>query len=85
MPGLNLWAFLIPPVYTVAVFLAALFASCFRGALAPVCLRAVCFVRAILRVFADFINARDFRRAFKEQQSQNCTLNMHTSIVDILN
>ena len=48
MPGLNRCAFLMPPVFTEAVFLAALLASCFLGALAPVCFRAVCFVRAII-------------------------------------
>jgi hypothetical protein len=52
VPGLNLWGFLTPPapagLETEAVLRAALFASCFLGALAPVFLRAVCLVRAIL-------------------------------------
>lgn len=43
----NLWGFLRPPV-TGADFLADFVASCFLGALPPVDLRAVCFVRAIL-------------------------------------
>ena len=34
----------------VAVFLAALVASCLRGALPPVDFRAVCLVRAIVKV-----------------------------------
>ena len=38
--------FLTPPV-AGALFLAAFVASCLRGALPPVDLRAVCFVRAI--------------------------------------
>ena len=61
VPGLNLWAFFIPPVCTVAVFLAALFASCFRGALAPVCLRAVYFVRAMIGSVCSFY---DWKRNF---------------------
>ena len=40
------FTFLTPPV-AGALFLAALVASCLRGALPPVDLRAVCFVRAI--------------------------------------
>jgi hypothetical protein len=48
VPGLNLWGFLTPPLWeTWAVFLAALLASYFLGALAPVFFLAVCFVRAI--------------------------------------
>jgi hypothetical protein len=47
VPGLNLWGFLIPPV-AGADFLAALEASCFLGALAPVDFLAVYFVLAIL-------------------------------------
>ena len=39
--------FLTPPV-AGALFLAALVASCLRGALPPVDLRAVCLVRAML-------------------------------------
>ncbi len=39
--------FLTPPV-AGALFLAALVANCLRGALPPVDLRAVCFVRAML-------------------------------------
>ncbi|CAN1166113.1 hypothetical protein LINPERPRIM_LOCUS34114 [Linum perenne] len=46
VPGLNLCGFFTPPV-AGADFLAAFVASCFRGALPPVDLRAVCFVRAI--------------------------------------
>ncbi len=44
----NLWGFLTPPVEG-ALFLAALVASCFLGALPPVDLRAVCLVRAIFQ------------------------------------
>ena len=39
--------FLTPPV-AGALFLAALVANCLRGALPPVDLRAVCFVRAMM-------------------------------------
>ena len=46
VPGRKRWGFLIPPV-AGADFRAALVANCFRGALPPVDLRAVCFVRAI--------------------------------------
>ena len=46
VPGRYLWGFLTPPV-AGALFLAALVASCLRGALPPVDLRAVCLVRAI--------------------------------------
>lgn len=46
MPGLYLWGFLIAPAEG-ADFLAALVASCLRGALPPVDLRAVCLVLAI--------------------------------------
>ena len=41
------WGFLTPPV-AGALLRAALVASCLRGALPPVDLRAVCLVRAIL-------------------------------------
>ena len=55
VPGRNLCGFLIPPTcLTAAVFLAALLASCFRGAFAPVFLRAVCFVRAIVPLSVSF-------------------------------
>ena len=51
VPGLNLWGFLTPPgpegLLTAAVFLAALLASCFLGALAPVFFLAVYLVLAI--------------------------------------
>merc|ERR1712178_171393 len=47
VPGLYLWGFFTPPVEG-ALFLAALVASCLRGAFPPVLLRAVCLVRAIL-------------------------------------
>ena len=47
VPGRYLWGFLTPPV-DGADFLAALVASCFLGALPPVDLRAVCFVRAMV-------------------------------------
>ena len=49
MPGLNLCAFLTPPVEATGwdVFLAALLANCFLGALEPVFFLAVYFVRAI--------------------------------------
>jgi len=44
VPGLNLWGFLTPPAR--ALFLAD-FEATLRGALPPVDLRAVCFVRAM--------------------------------------
>lgn len=47
VPGLYLCGFFTPPV-DGALLRAALVASCFLGALPPVDLRAVCFVRAIL-------------------------------------
>ena len=43
----HLWGFLTPPV-AGADLRAALVASCLRGALPPVDLRAVCFVRAMV-------------------------------------
>ncbi|KAK8448795.1 hypothetical protein SEVIR_7G103250v4 [Setaria viridis] len=46
VPGRNLWGFFTPPV-AGADLRAALVASCLRGALPPVDLRAVCLVRAI--------------------------------------
>jgi len=46
VPGRYLCGFLTPPV-AGALLRAALVASCLRGALPPVDLRAVCFVRAI--------------------------------------
>ena len=46
VPGRNLCGFLMAPP-TTPVFLAALVANCFRGALPPVDFRAVCFVLAI--------------------------------------
>ena len=46
VPGRYLCGFLTPPV-AGALFLAAFVANCFLGALPPVDLRAVCFVRAI--------------------------------------
>ncbi|XBI07439.1 hypothetical protein VPH35_135345 [Triticum aestivum] len=46
VPGLKRWGFFTPPV-AGADLRAALVASCFLGALPPVDLRAVCFVRAI--------------------------------------
>lgn len=46
VPGLKRWGFFTPPV-AGADFLAALVVSCLHGALPPVDLRAVCFVRAI--------------------------------------
>jgi hypothetical protein len=49
VPGLYLWGFLTPPV-AGALFLAALVASCFLGALPPVDFLAVCLVRAMLLV-----------------------------------
>lgn len=49
MPGRKRWGFFTPLV-AGADFLAAFVASCLRGALPPVDLRAVCFVRAISRV-----------------------------------
>lgn len=50
VPGRYLWGFLTPPA-AGADLRAALAASCFRGALPPVDLRAVCFVRAIAMRF----------------------------------
>jgi len=48
VPGLNLWGFLTPPLgWAWVLFLAALFASCFLGALAPVFFLAVYFVLAM--------------------------------------
>ena len=47
VPGRNRWGFFTPPS-AGAFFLAALFARTLRGALEPVCLRAVCLVRAIV-------------------------------------
>ena len=52
MPGLNLWGFLTPPV-AGADFLAALVASYFLGALAPVDFLAVCLVLAIVFFFLE--------------------------------
>ena len=46
VPGLYLWGFLTPPV-AGADFLAALVASCFRGAFPPVDFLAVCLVLAM--------------------------------------
>lgn len=46
VPGRYRWGFLTPPVEG-ALFLAALVASCFLGALPPVLFLAVCFVLAI--------------------------------------
>ena len=46
VPGRYLWGFLTPPV-AGADLRAALVASCLRGALPPVDLRAVCLVRAM--------------------------------------
>merc|ERR1740138_931113 len=46
VPGLKRWGFLTPPVEG-ADLRAALEASCLRGALPPVDLRAVCLVRAM--------------------------------------
>merc|ERR1719430_2808544 len=49
VPGLYLCGFFTPPVLG-ALFLAALVASCFLGAFPPVDFRAVCFVRAIVKI-----------------------------------
>lgn len=49
VPGLYLCGFFTPPV-DGALFRAALVANCLRGALPPVDLRAVCFVRAIVEL-----------------------------------
>ena len=49
VPGRYLWGFLTPPV-AGADLRAALVANCLRGALPPVDLRAVCLVRAILKM-----------------------------------
>ena len=46
----HLWGFFTPPV-AGADLRAALVASCLRGALPPVDLRAVCFVRAMLSAY----------------------------------
>jgi len=53
VPGLYLCGFLMPALAGAAVFLAALFAKCFLGALAPVFFLAVYFVLAIV-LFARF-------------------------------
>ena len=53
--------FLTPPV-AGALFLAALVASCLRGALPPVDLRAVCFVRAIVAAAKVWVSRREGRR-----------------------
>ena len=50
MPGRKRWAFLMPPAVEEADLRAALDEICLRGALPPVVLRAVCFVRAISEV-----------------------------------
>ena len=50
--GLHLCGFLTPPV-AGADLRAALVASCLRGALPPVDLRAVCFVRAMAAVHTE--------------------------------
>ena len=47
VPGRYLWGFFTPPV-AGADLRAALVASCLRGALPPVDLRAVCLVRAMV-------------------------------------
>jgi hypothetical protein len=52
VPGRYLWGFLTPPV-AGADLRAALVASCLRGALPPVDLRAVCLVRAMVVVVCD--------------------------------
>ena len=49
--GQSRWGFLTPPV-AGADLRAALVASCLRGALPPVLLRAVCLVRAIFVVLS---------------------------------
>ena len=49
VPGRKRWGFLTPPAATT-FFEACLWAMCFLGALPPVFLRAVCFVRAIIKV-----------------------------------
>ena len=51
-PGPHLCGFLTPPV-AGADLRAALVASCLRGALPPVDLRAVCFVRAMATVHTE--------------------------------
>ena len=55
-----------------ADFLAAFVASCLRGALPPVDLRAVCFVRAIVtflgnsqKIIVNVVDERDTRNFFK--------------------
>ena len=47
VPGRKRWGFFMPPPLFGADLRATLLASCLRGALPPVDLRAVCFVRAI--------------------------------------
>lgn len=62
VPGLYLCGFLTPPVVG-ADLRAALVASCFLGALPPVDLRAVCFVRAMVKrvcSFPSFFMTRSF-------------------------
>ena len=71
VPGRYLCGFLTPPV-AGADLRAALVASCLRGALPPVDLRAVCFVRAIFTVrFARNCDAR--RRAKTRLDGENAS------------
>ena len=53
VPGLYLWAFFTPPA-AGAVFLAALLARCFLGALVPVFFLAVYLVLAIVMIYWSF-------------------------------
>jgi histone H3 len=57
VPGRNRCGFLMPPEIG-ALLRAAFVASCFLGALPPVDLRAVCFVRAM----KDYVLVEDLNR-----------------------
>lgn len=59
VPGLYLCGFLTPPV-AGALLRAALVASCFLGALPPVDLRAVCFVRAMVISSVDDLLQKEY-------------------------
>ena len=62
----HLWGFLTPPV-AGADLRAALVASCLRGALPPVDLRAVCFVRAMAAGYPVLGIWRSFEQGFRSQ------------------
>ena len=67
-----MFTFLTPPV-AGALFLAALVANCLRGALPPVDLRAVCFVRAILLGGRQWIcKSRQKLEEGRESSTESC-------------